>query len=174
MTTTPEQKRIWYQNNKAKTIERSAKWAEENKVRRLEITSKWARENPQSHKNWVKANPERRREIARDWIRNNTKTALINTNIYRHKKNRASPPWLIKDEMSKIYMNCPSGYHVDHIVPIKGITPDGYFVSGLNVPWNLQYLTGIENTSKRNKMTNRCYEIATSLKHEQVIDAIAA
>ena len=55
-------------------------------------------------------------------------------------------------------------YCVDHIVPLKGITPDGYLVSGLNVEWNLQIMTLEANSRKRNRMSKRDYEIACSLE----------
>lgn len=62
---------------------------------------------------------------------------------------KSTPKWLTdehKAQMAAFYANRPEGHHVDHIVPLKGKN-----VSGLNVPWNLQYLPAKENLKKGNR-----------------------
>jgi hypothetical protein len=56
------------------------------------------------------------------------------------------PKWADIDKIKEIYLNCPKGYHVDHIVPLQGA-----LVSGFHVENNLQYLTAEENLKKHNK-----------------------
>lgn len=44
------------------------------------------------------------------------------------------------NKLQEIYLNCPSGYEVDHVIPIsKG---------GLHHPDNLQYLPWLDNRRK--------------------------
>lgn len=66
---------------------------------------------------------------------------------------QATPPWVDPKQLASIYAARPDGHHVDHIVPIKGVTHDGRRVSGLNVPWNLRYLPSRENIRRSNRIT---------------------
>jgi hypothetical protein len=73
-------------------------------------------------------------------------------NRFNNAYNRAAldnrtPKGVNLDEIAYIYENCPEGYEVDHIIPLKGKN-----VSGLHVPSNLQYLTIEENRKKSNKV----------------------
>ena len=72
---------------------------------------------------------------------------------YRRKdvKDR-TPRWVLPSDFLPIYAACPKGFHVDHIIPLKGLI-DGRPVSGLHVPWNLQYLTPQENQKKHCRIT---------------------
>lgn len=67
--------------------------------------------------------------------------------LRRARIKQAMPKWVDKKELKKIYLNCPKGYHVDHIIPLTN--PD---ICGLHVPWNLQYLPAVENIKKSNKL----------------------
>ena len=66
--------------------------------------------------------------------------------IHRAKKRNATPQWADIEKIKMIYLNCPDGYHVDHIIPLNGA-----LVTGLHVENNLQYLSAYDNRSKSNK-----------------------
>ena len=65
---------------------------------------------------------------------------------------KASLGGAYKDDTLRVYSTCPKGYHVDHIIPIKGYDflegKRQQVVSGLHVPWNLQHLKEEENRTK--------------------------
>ena len=75
------------------------------------------------------------------------KNKILGWQNYHTRKLNAMPNWVDKEQLRDIYQNCPKGYHVDHIVPLRGKN-----VSGLHVPWNLQYLTPEQNIKKSNKV----------------------
>lgn len=123
-----------------------------------------ARANPEINKDWISRNPakviktkakyaqnnpEKRKVSRKKWYDANPKKVLAAVRRYQAAKLNATPPWLTKEqlkEMSDMYINCPKGYHVDHITPLQSRT-----VRGLHVPWNLQYLLAGPNQRKSNK-----------------------
>jgi hypothetical protein len=87
--------------------------------------------------------------LDKNYLENNRgKTNAIKAR-YRANKLKATPSWSESKAIRAFYEACPVGYHVDHIVPLQGVT-----VRGLHVLANLQYLTASENCSKGNKYEN--------------------
>lgn len=101
--------------------------------------AEWRKKNPEKHKILKKLNYEKNKE--KFFVRNQKRRAVAK---------KATPPWITREqlnEMALLYKNRPAGYHVDHIVPLNGLS-----VCGLNVPWNLQYLPANENLKKGNRL----------------------
>lgn len=92
-------------------------------------------------------NREKCREVSREHYRNNKEYYFAKNAKARATKLNATPAWSNDINIQIIYEECPTGSHVDHIIPLQGL-----LVSGLHVEENLQYLTAIENISKSNKV----------------------
>lgn len=60
-----------------------------------------------------------------------------------HKERNLGGHW--DKEVKNFISNKPEGHSVDHIIPLRS-----EIVSGLHVPWNLQYLSRLENSLKGN------------------------
>lgn len=115
----------YYSKHKDKIIKSSL----DNQQKRADFRKKYLKTYSSS---WRKQNPSK----------NTYKSAT-----YRCRKLKATPKWVNKEDIKIVYDNCPKGYHVDHIMPLKGKN-----FCGLHVPWNLQYLPAIENFKKGNKV----------------------
>jgi hypothetical protein len=87
--------------------------------------------------------------LSRAWKQKNPKLVNHYTNLRRNRIRHRTPTWADLKAIRAIYLNCPEGHEVDHIVPIGGKN-----VSGLHVAFNLQYLPTKENQRKSNKFNN--------------------
>lgn len=119
---------------------------------------KWRQKNRQKckelSKQWRLANPDKVKQInkigGKAWRLANPTKDKAKKAFYNKRVKLATPNWLTKEqkqEIAHMYGSCPKGFHVDHIIPLKGSN-----VSGLHVPWNLQHLPAEKNLSKGNKI----------------------
>lgn len=143
----------FYKQNAEKIKERTRKYRLVNPDKKKEMDRSHYENNKdkiiQNSKEWRENNKERTNEIHREWQKRNQPAKNANTAKYRADKLSQTPKWLTQqqlDEIKRIYLNCPKGFHVDHIVPINGTN-----VRGLHTPWNLQYLPALDNMKKSNK-----------------------
>lgn len=106
--------------------------------------------------NWKLRNPDYQPVISSEKVKEYSKKHYekhkekLIPYINAHRRGRlkdATPKWANKRDIRYFYVNCPPGYHVDHIFPLHGKT-----VSGLHVLENLQYLPAEENLRKGNKV----------------------
>ena len=122
------------QRNPEQECLRAKEWYWKNKERKQEYDKNYAptrrTESRAASKRFRQAHPGRKNH---------------DTAVRRLALAQRVPAWANLDKIREVYENCPKGYHVDHIIPLRGKT-----VSGLHVPENLQYLTASDNREKSN------------------------
>lgn len=159
----PAAKKVWghihYLNNTEKYKSKAAKWNIDNPEsyeKRKE--SYFSRDEVKAAsrvrtRQWNAANPERKRQMDAEFKQKNGALVTSYKARYRAARRKATPPWLTKDDLSKIRqvyaeakrLSVETGvpYEVDHIVPLAGKV-----VSGLHVPWNLRAIPKVENNRR--------------------------
>ncbi len=130
---------------------RQMAWAEQNKDRKNAV----GRYRYQANAEAERERTRRKYATNKDKV-NATNNAWVakNPGIKNHygAKRRAAirkqiPSWADIEQIKMIYKNCPSGYHVDHIIPLQG-----KLVCGFHSHNNLQYLTAADNQRKFNRL----------------------
>lgn len=130
--------KVWQQSNPDKIAKIGKRYRDKNLDKERNRAKRYAR-----------LNPNKIRLKNKIYRTNNQSQYNFYESVRRAKKKDARPDWVDMDQLQAIYDNCPSGYQVDHIVPLQHSD-----VSGLHVPWNLQYLTTKQNQQKSNKLLN--------------------
>jgi hypothetical protein len=102
--------------------------------------------NPENAKKNYIANQKTQSERWKRWYEKNKSKQNAKSNMEKAMRLQRIPPWADLEAIKEFYLNRPNGYHVDHIIPLRGKT-----VSGLHILENLQYLPAKENLSKGNK-----------------------
>jgi 5-methylcytosine-specific restriction endonuclease McrA len=101
------------------------------------------------HALWYPKVRDKRLQDKKAWRKANTGRVKAYGAMRRAAERTQCPSWADQSALLDIYLKCPEGYSVDHIVPLRG-----KLVSGLHVPWNLQYLTPTENQAKGNRLAS--------------------
>lgn len=158
----PEKWREYYRQWRSANREKYLKQSRIRRTNNIEQARKYTREYLRK---WRKTFPEKRRAYYREYYKQNAikissaakKWRLLNPGKVRAwnagrraRKIQATPKWLTVTQLQEIkciYIKADNlSLTVDHIIPLKGKT-----VCGLHVPWNLQLLSSIENSRKKNR-----------------------
>ena len=129
----------------------ATKWQTENRDRVLQKNKKWQENNEEKYKasqeKYHIANKAKIQETTRNWFKK-TRMGSHYAALRRAAELRATPKWANLKAIAEFYKNCPKGYHVDHIIPLRN-----KLICGLHVLENLQYLPATENMRKSNRFT---------------------
>lgn len=148
------------ERNADKCREYNRQWHADNAAVRAEYNRQWVAENSDRRKDYMREYNQRYctdnavslRESRRQRYRHDPKAYVARARARKSHIKQAIPTWTKFSEIAEFYRRCPMGYHVDHIVPLRGKQ-----VSGLHCLANLQYLPAKENLSKNNKFDPDTY-----------------
>ena len=130
---------LWHKNNKEKTAAAQHRYYLKNKENLLTKAKIY-------HKNKSIRQKLLKKIRSHIWILKNKKRLNARNALRQANKIQATPLWSNIEKIKQFYLNCPKGHVIDHIIPLNGVG-----VCGLHIPYNLQYLTPKENSSKGNR-----------------------
>ena len=129
--------------------QRKAKWVQENIDHVLTKTLEYQKQHPEqvkaTKKKWADNNKEYQLAYKRSSRAKYPEKYRAAVSARRARVKQQKPAWETFSRLRSFYEKCPQGYHVDHVIPLRG-----KLVSGLHVLENLQYLPASENMAKRN------------------------
>lgn len=157
-----EYNQLYYKLNREKLIKQAQIYAKNNKESVKFKNQEYYKNNKEKYKKyylenketikinnaiWEVKNKQKRLEQRRDRAKNNRTYETAKNANYRAAKLNQTPKWADLKDIETFYINCPKGYHVDHIVPLQGKN-----VRGFHVIYNLQYLSANDNIKKGNRL----------------------
>jgi len=136
-----------YEKNKTLFLERKrAEYAENKDKYKVRNKVNYVKHNDKIKEYRIK-NADKYASLARAWAKNHPERVKATNANRRAIKLQATPSWSEKELISRLYVEANKyGWHVDHVVPLRGKT-----VCGLHVHANLQVLESTENVSKGNR-----------------------
>ena len=97
------------------------------------------------NRDWSARNKEMVSARMKKWRKENSRICAFYASLRKARILQATPKWADLDDIRTIYKSCPSGFHVDHIIPLVSEK-----VCGLHVPDNLRCIPAHENLRKGN------------------------
>jgi hypothetical protein len=156
-----EKVKEWNAANPEKSREHKRKWDRENMDMKIATSNEWRSNNRERVRELTAAryakNPEVFRERNRKWKSENPENRTALQSKRRARKKQAVPAWANFDAIALFYEEAQFAteffgvpFHVDHIIPLKGVFDGMHVVCGLHWEENLQVLSGAENLRKKN------------------------
>lgn len=128
----------WYAANCDRMREEKRAYATEYRKTRRALLVQKSVEYGRKHKG-------KRHAWSTKWLATHPEYGREHSLRYARALRQATPPWVDKEALERFYDECPEGFHVDHIVPLRGKN-----VCGLHLAANLQYLLPEDNSRKKN------------------------
>jgi hypothetical protein len=143
-----KQDKAYREENRERIKSRTQKYYLKNREHKLQYAQEYRKE----HLEQVRAYDRQRNAVRRK-----THAAYYRDKVIERRMGCRTPRWADKallqfwHDLTKTPLF--NGYHVDHIVPLRGKD-----VCGLNTPENIQILPAQQNLSKKNSFCNAKYQ----------------